>query len=194
MFCGVRLRTLELPSLVQRRLRGNLTALCSSLRRKSRRRCRTLLPVNKACRNSTKLHQQRLTLNVRKNFFTMRVVRDWNGFPIDEPSLYVLRGIWTMLSIVCLALKRSGSWIRWSLKVLSYPLSYSVLFYLMLIYRNSFPSFHVFGLFFLFNWIRYWIKLHPNRDVYLTVVLSSIFLPVLPLLPLPFFLFLICWN
>lgn len=93
MFCRVRLRTLELLSLVQSRLRGNLTALCSFLGRKTRERCRTLLPVNRACRNSTKLHQQRLTLNIRKNFFTMRVVRHWNSFPVDVPSMSVLRGI-----------------------------------------------------------------------------------------------------
>lgn len=154
---------------------------------------------NRACRNSTKLHQQRITLNIRKNFFTTRVVRLWNSFPVDVPCLSVLRDIWTMLWMVCfsfwLALKRSDSWTRWSLKVLSnfsvlsYPLSYSVLLYLMLIYRNSFPSVFMVCLFVCFIWIRYWIKLHPNKDVYLTVVLSSIFLPVLPLLPLPFFLF-----
>lgn len=101
MFCGVRLRTLVLLSLVQSRLRSNLTALCSFLGRESRERYRTLLPVNRACRGSTKLHQQRLTLNIRKNFFTMRVFRHWNSFPVDVPSLSVLRGIWTVLSVAC---------------------------------------------------------------------------------------------
>lgn len=39
----------------------------------------SLVVDNKMYRNSTKLHQRRFNLDIRKNFFTVMVVKHWSG-------------------------------------------------------------------------------------------------------------------
>ncbi|KFO70381.1 hypothetical protein N303_00884, partial [Cuculus canorus] len=44
--------------------------------------------------NGYKLERGRFRLNIRKNFFPMRVVRDWHRLPreaVDAPSLEVFK-------------------------------------------------------------------------------------------------------
>jgi len=84
MSCEEPLRTLDLSSLEKRRLRGNLIALYSFLRRGSGEGCAELFSLvsgDRMCRNGSKLHQGRFRLGVRKHLFTKRVVKHWNKVP-----------------------------------------------------------------------------------------------------------------
>ena len=92
-----RLRTSGLSTLENRRLRGDLIALYSFLRRGSREggaELFSLVSGGTTPGNGSKLYQGSFRLDIRKHFFTERVVKPCNRLPrevVDAPSLSVFK-------------------------------------------------------------------------------------------------------
>ena len=92
-----RTKTLQLFNLEKRRLRGDLRTACQYLKGGYKREGNRLF--SKVCcdrtkGNGSKLKEGRIRLDIRKKFFTIKVVRHWNRLPrevVDALSLETLK-------------------------------------------------------------------------------------------------------